>query len=468
MIVFFMALFLLLNSYPLFLFYNHQKTVDQYDEIINRLLIFNDTSQATNELYSHLGFYLNKKEMESYTDYSKVKEELIQLIEKIDQQIKNTTNEMSIINYQNMIRSYIDESDNSLETFIKNDVETFPEKQRESLKLLEFIQQETLELLKNDVTEFKTFYTKMTERNRYMDFSGISLFIATFMSGLLAAYLFSRYITNPIHSLTKVAGEIAKGNLHVKPIDSQRKDELGFLTKTVNQMRLDLSYYVKQIREKSEQEKLLKEMELKSLQSQINPHFLFNALNTIARTAYLEESKHIANLITSLSKMLRYNLGKLEKPVTLKDEISNVHEYFYIQKTRFGDRVHFKIHVDKQCETFRLPILTIQPLVENAFVHGIESLESGGVISVDVWREQNFTIVEIADNGMGMEQETIEQILNHQDVTHLKKGRESTGLGLANVIRRLELFYHREDVVQIDSEINGGTKITLKLGGEIS
>src|SRR5699024_10455273 len=110
-----------------------------------------------------------------------------------------------------------------------------------------------------------------------------------------------------------------------------------------------------------------------------------------------------------------YNLGKLEKPVTLKDEISNVHEYFYIQKTRFGDRVHFKIHVDKQCETFRLPILTIQPLVENAFVHGIESLESGGVISVDVWREQNFTIVEIADNGMGMEQETIEQILNHQD-----------------------------------------------------
>ena len=166
MIVFFMALFLLLNSYPLFLFYNHQKTVDQYDGIINRLLIFNDTSQATNELYSHLGFYLNKKEMESYTDYSKVKEELIQLIEKIDQQIKNTTNEMSIINYQNMIRSYIDESDNSLETFIKNDVETFPEKQRESLKLLEFIQQETLELLKNDVTEFKTFYTKMTERNR--------------------------------------------------------------------------------------------------------------------------------------------------------------------------------------------------------------------------------------------------------------------------------------------------------------
>src|SRR5699024_300673 len=168
--------------------------------------------------------------------------------------------------------------------------------------------------------------------------------------------------TNPIHSLTKVAGEIAKGNLHVKPIDSQRKDELGFLTKTVNQMRLDLSYYVKQIREKSEQEKLLKEMELKSLQSQINPHFLFNALNTIARTAYLEESKHIANLITSLSKMLRYNLGKLEKPVTLKDHISNVHEYLYIQTTRTGARVQVKVHVDKQCETSSLPILTMHPL----------------------------------------------------------------------------------------------------------
>ena len=243
MLIFFMALFLLLNSYPLFLFYNHKETINQYDDIINRFLIFNDASQATNELYSHMVFYLNKKETKSYNDYLTAKNDLVEVMRKMDVQVKNSTNATDITNYQNMIRSYIDESDYSLATFIKNDVESYPEKQRETLKLLEFIQEETLELLKNDVTEFQVFYTQMTERNRYMDFTGISLFIAIFLSGLLAAYLFSRNITDPIHSLTIVAGEIAKGNLNVKPIHSQRKDELGFLTKTMNKMRYDLSCF---------------------------------------------------------------------------------------------------------------------------------------------------------------------------------------------------------------------------------
>ncbi|MBW8349798.1 sensor histidine kinase [Bacillus sp. IITD106] len=464
MILFFIILFLILNSYPLFLFYNHTQTIDQYDKMLNRFFIFNDASKATNELYANMGLYLNKKQPESYDNFINVRENLLSLTTEMDKRIKNSHNKMVITNYQNMIHSFIDESDQSLSSFLMNDVESYPVKQREALKLLGFIQEETLDLLNYDLTEFHSFYKKMTIRNQYMDFMGISLFIGTFLTGLLIAYIFSRDITNPINRLTNFAREIAKGNLDGEEIQLNRKDELGFLTKTINQMRRDLSYYVKQIKEKSEQEKLLKEMELKSLQSQINPHFLFNALNTIARTAYLEGSQHISNLITALSKMLRYNLGKIEKPVTLKDEINNVREYFYIQKTRFGERINFKLDLPDDYASVRLPILTVQPLVENAFIHGIESMESKGEIKVNVEGQGPYTIVSIIDNGTGMDPKIVQQLKDRKEVTNISKKKDSTGLGLANVIRRLELFYQRTDVVQIESELGKGTTIMLKLG----
>lgn len=463
MILFFMVLFLLLNSYPLFLFYNHTQTIEQYDHMLDRFFIFNDASKATNELYANMGLYLNKKQLESYDDYIEVREDLLSLTADMDTRLKNSHNKMAITNYQNMIHSFIDESDHSLSTFLVNDVDSYPMKQREALKLLEFIQEETLDLLNNDLTEFHSFYEKMTVRNHYMNFMGISLFVGTFLTGLLVAYFYSRDITNPINRLTSVAREIAKGNLDGEELHLNRRDELGFLTETINQMRRDLSYYVKQIREKSEQEKLLKEMELKSLQSQINPHFLFNALNTIARTAYLDGSQHISNLITALSKMLRYNLRKIEKPVTLKDEFNNVKEYFYIQKTRFGERVHFDIELPDHCESVNLPILTVQPLVENAFIHGIESMESDGQIFVHAKKQGPYTIVSITDNGMGMDPHIIQQIKDRKEVRSISKKRDSTGLGLSNVIRRLELFYQRSDVIQMESKAGKGTTIMLKL-----
>ncbi|MCJ7840485.1 sensor histidine kinase [Lederbergia sp. NSJ-179] len=465
-ILFFILLFLILNSYPFFLIYTHTQTIEEYDQMLNRFFIFNDASKATNELYANMGLYLNKKQSESYDDYMDVREELLSLTSEMDKRIKNSHNKITITNYQNMIHSFIDESDDSLSTFLINDVESYSMKQREALKLLEFIQEETLDLLNNDLTEFHSFYENMKIRNQYMNYMGISLFIGTFLTGLFIAYVFSRDITNPINRLTGIAKDIAKGNLDGEELHLNRKDELGFLTETMTQMRRDLSYYVKQIKEKSEQEKLLKEMELKSLQNQINPHFLFNALNTIARTAYLDGSQHISNLITALSKMLRYNLGKLEKPVTLRDEMNNVKEYFYIQKTRFGERVHFELDLPDDCASVRLPILTVQPLVENAFIHGIESMESDGEIHVNAQRQGPYTIVQITDNGMGMDPKIVQQLKDRKEVTSISKKRDSTGLGLGNVIRRLELFYQRSDVVQIESEVGKGTTIMLKLGDE--
>ena len=215
-----------------------------------------------------------------------------------------------------------------------------------------------------------------------MEYMGFALFSASFFIVLLFSLLFSQNITKPIYQLTKAAHEIALGKLDGEEIDYYKKDELGFLTATFNKMRKDLIELFTQIQEKSEQEQLIKEMELKSLQSQINPHFLFNTLNTIGKLAYIEGSERVQHLIMSLSKLLRYNLSKLEKPVKLKDELHVVQDYFFIQKTRFGPRINFVVSVDDECLSLDIPILTLQPIVENAFIHGVESLESEGLIEI--------------------------------------------------------------------------------------
>jgi sensor histidine kinase YesM len=219
------------------------------------------------------------------------------------------------------------------------------------------------------------------------------------------------------------------------------------------------------MKQKAELDRLLKEMELKNLQSQINPHFLFNVLNTISKKAYLENAEETSDLINSVAALLRYNLGKLNQPVTLEQEIKVIQDYFYIQATRFQDRVAFDLQLDKEALNLLMPNLTLQPLVENAFIHGIEPYEECGKISVTVKDFMDYVQIDVEDTGKGMDQTTINAILSDEAPLEntVKKGGHSTGLGLRNVIRRLQLFYQRKDVVEIEAIPGKGTKIRLLL-----
>ncbi|WP_100407302.1 sensor histidine kinase [Bacillus solitudinis] len=463
LMLFFIALFVILNSLSIFLFYNHKQTVEQYDHILNRFFLLNDVSQKTNESYEAMNVYLNKKAIEDLKEYNVRRDQLLSLQKNLETELLNQSNSVSVNNYQNMLESLIEESDLAISTFLNDDIETYSVKQREALKLHGFIQEETLMLLNNELTEFQSFYDAMNKRNAYMESMGIAMFSGTFLMGLLFAFIFSNDITKPIHRLTGAAREIASGNLEGLDIHSGRKDELGFLTKTFNQMRKDLHYLVRQIKDKSEQEKLIKEMELKSLQSQINPHFLFNTLNTIAKTAYIEGSERIYMLITSIAKLLRYNLSQIDKPVTLADEINIVKEYFFIQKARFDNRVDFTIQVDENCLLQKIPILTLQPLVENAFIHGIEPYEQEGKIEIEGFMKDNTFYLRIKDNGIGMD-EAVSRILMANPTERLvKSSGHSTGIGLNNVIRRLQMFYQHDDILRIHSIKGEGTMIELKL-----
>ncbi|MEH7010861.1 histidine kinase [Neobacillus niacini] len=468
LLLYFIILVVLLTSVGFFFYKSSENLVNEYDDSFERFLLLNDISQRTNLITEKLQGYLVDKEISYLKDFNREKAKLLN-----DQRLilkKMNSNDITVINYKNMIDSYLEECDATVAAFHKDDINDYSTHFNEVLKIAGFLQESTLELLNNKLTDYQNFYDQMDRQIHYYKLLSLSLFFAAFFLSTLIALWISGGITKPITLLSHAAKQISKGNLSGDDIQITTKDELKLLTETFNQMRSNLRQLVKEIKQKSELDKLLKELELRSLQNQINPHFLFNTLNTVSKMAYLEEAEDTSRLIESVAALLRYNLGDLNKAVTLRDEVSIVKEYFFIQQTRFGDRIEFFTEINEDCLDIEIPSLTMQPIIENAFIHGVESYEENAEIRLHIYKNNDRINVEIADNGEGMDEITQNRLLNYMKGTEMeesfqpdKSNGHSTGIGVKNVIRRLQLFYNRMDIIEIESELGKGTKFRLTI-----
>jgi sensor histidine kinase YesM len=471
LLLYFIVLVVLLTSVGFFFYNSSEKLVIEYDDSFEGFLLLNDISQSANKITEKLHGYINDKESVHLKEYHQEKTKLMNDKKLLDEEMK--ANDVTLINYKNMIDSFLQESEATIEAFEKDNINQYSSHSNEVLKINSFLQESTLAILNNRLTDYQNFYAEMKSQNHYYKLMSISLFTASFFLSTLLALWISGGITKPISLLSEAARKISKGDLSGEDIRITTKDELKPLTETFNQMRMNLRQQVLEMKQKSELDKLLKELELKSLQNQINPHFLFNTLNTVSKMAYLEDAEHTSQLIESVAALLRYNLGDLNKASTLRDEVTIVKEYFFIQQTRFGDRIQFVTDIDEYCLDIEIPSLILQPLIENAFIHGVESYEENAVISLRIYRvEDDLIHVEIIDNGAGMKDQTIKKLSDYvnrkePEVEELfepeKSNGHSTGIGVKNVIRRLQLFYKRNEMVEIESEIGIGTTFRLMI-----
>jgi sensor histidine kinase YesM len=466
LLVYFIVLVGLLTSIGLFFYNSSEKLVVEYDNSFERFLLLNDISQRTNVITEKMHAYILDKDEKYLEDYDSEKQRLIRDQQNLTRE--PDTKDITLVNYKNMIDSFLEECDASIHSFQKDDINQYSSHYNEALNIAGFLQEDTLTLLNNKLTNYQKFYNQIALENHYYKLMSISLFAATFFLSTLLALWISGGITKPISLLSKAAKEISKGNFSGEDIKITTNDELKPLTETFNQMRTNIRQLVMEIKQKSELDKLLKEMELRSLQNQINPHFLFNTLNTVAKMAYLEEAEETSRLIVSVAALLRYNLGDLNKASTLRDEVRIVKEYFFIQQTRFGERIQFVTDIQDDCLDIDIPSLTLQPLVENAFIHGVESLEEDAIISLNIYRQMHWIYVEVKDNGVGMEEATKIKLRDYargieteETFDPEKSNGHSTGIGVKNVLKRLQLFYHRNDIVEIDSKLNKGTTFRL-------
>ncbi|WP_078544651.1 sensor histidine kinase [Litchfieldia alkalitelluris] len=447
------------------LIYYNQKMLDQYNDILERYLIMNEISRKSQQTVTALNNYLLIPSIENFEVIDENKKQ----IQKMKQEVtsfKNVENELALTNYVNLMDSLVDTVERSMFFQTEEETEYSRTAFKEATHISNFISERTLTLIDLELRTYDVFYRGIMNQSEDLKQLGFWLLLLITFLLLLFTYWFSLRITKPVEKLTRAANELSKGRFDLK-IEVDSHDEIAFLAKMFDRMRVNINNLISEIQHKAQLEKelqqnklLLKESQLRNLQSQINPHFLFNTLNTLSKKAYMEGSEETSDLLVSVAGLLRYNLKHLDKPMTLSDEVNVLKQYIDIQKSRYTDRLHFVTEIDESCLTIDIPGLTLQPLVENAVIYAVEPQEEGGTIWFRIKDNGSRVTIEVEDNGPGMREEKIQEILEGQEDT---ASGHATGIGLSNVVKRLRLFYGSEDVMNIESTKGSGTKVMIHL-----
>ncbi len=287
------------------------------------------------------------------------------------------------------------------------------------------------------------------------------VFVSSIVIGLSLSLLFIRYLTRPIMRLIAHMDSISSGNFARNP-DIESNDELGIIGRQINEMSSHVSDLMEN-RIRDEQEKM--NLEIKMLQAQINPHFLYNTLDSIKWIATMQHNAGIVKVVSALSSLLKNMAKGFNEKVTVRQELDFLDNYITIEKIRYIELFDVEISVDEpSLYDARIIKLTLQPLVENSIFSGIEPSGKPGLIQIHIFSKEQVLYISIRDNGVGISEENIARMLT--DTSRVAKNYMS-GIGLPNVDRRIKLVYGPEYGLEIDSKVGLYTCVTVSIPLEI-
>lgn len=328
-------------------------------------------------------------------------------------------------------------------------------------------------------TELSSFESTIAT-SRTLLFWNLTMIILTFLGSSLWISISIRRIVEPMNQLSTMAGEISSGNFDIDDIQLDTVREVGTVIAAFNTMKHDIRQYISELsrRQQMEQEymeerlrnlkmgHILKRMELYTMQAQMNPHFLFNTLNTGVQIAITEDADRTADYMEHLAAFFRYNLRERNLIVPLRREIEGLEEYLYILRIRFPRSIGFTLDVPEDLlDACEVPSLILQPLVENSVIHAFKGVERTGHILISARQEGTVLTLSVRDNGIGIDPETADRLLQRHE-RDIDQG--SKVMGLENVIHRLYFFFPDEnDVVSIDHPDGGGTEISIRIDTEV-
>jgi two-component system sensor histidine kinase YesM len=281
----------------------------------------------------------------------------------------------------------------------------------------------------------------------------LSIVAAVIALAFIALSFLTMKITKPIKKMTVLMKKVEQGNLDVL-INTDRKDEIGTLGRSFNSMTRKLKILIEEV---YKIQLSRKEAELKTLQAQINPHFLYNTLDVIYWTSRLENAPRTGEIVSALAKLFKLGLNKGSEITTIKKEVEHVQSYLTIQKYRYDEIPEFRIDVDESILEHSTIKLILQPFVENALVHGIAEMGGRGRVEI-LGRDQGKNICfEVIDNGKGMEEDRIREIFEENFESDQK------GYGVRNVHKRIKLYFGQDYGVEIFSKTASGTKVVITI-----
>lgn len=284
----------------------------------------------------------------------------------------------------------------------------------------------------------------------YLFMAIILVVIALAISSLIA-----RNITLPIQRLRDSMSKVQEGDFETADVEVTTENEIGSLTKSFNVM----THRIQELMEENvhEQEEKRKS-ELKALQSQINPHFLYNTLDSIIWMAEGKKNEEVVLMTASLARLLRQSISNEEEIVSIGQEIEYARSYLTIQKMRYKDKLEFQIEVSPSIRNTPIIKLVLQPIIENAIYHGIKYKETKGFLIINGFEEGGNVIIQVTDNGVGMDKEKLRHIFERHKVDY-----HSNGVGVYNVQRRLQLYYGTDYGISYESALGFGTTATITI-----
>ena len=297
--------------------------------------------------------------------------------------------------------------------------------------------------------EYQEFYITM------LRFSVVAFVVILGLIVFLSYYI-PQSITKPIRKLSEVTDQVAKGNLSVRS-DVRSGAEVTMLNDSLNTMIDKIEALLEQV---TKEQVSLRKAEFELLQSQINPHFLYNTLDTIVWLAESGEQKRVVSMVGSLSDFFRASLNQGKDIVSIKEELQHVRSYLEIQQIRYQDILQYEINVPEELNSFMIPKITIQPLVENALYHGIKNKRGLGKIMITGVKEKEYFRLIIEDNGIGINKERLMQV--RKEISNSRtEGKDI--YGLYNVNERIRLNFGEEYGITIESNYGEGTTVSVKL-----
>ncbi len=438
------------------------KSLRKVDSVYSSNIVSNKLSEKLKEVQSYVYEYLNTKSSQALVNYYRSEQEYRYLMENLNDKIVDDEILMLEKNIRNMSDTYLIITDETVKEKRGRNIlkykTTFEETKRLSQYINSFIGNLNTEQLRQNSKNYQLLMVSL----RYTEALSLVIMISIVLISLFLLLMILRNMIGPLVQLAHSANEVAIGNFNIEFIKPKSNDEIGILAGTFHTMLQSIRDYIEQIREDMDNEQrlkerqlmmetLLKDAQLKYLQAQINPHFLFNSLNAAAQLAILEEAEQTCLFVEKMADFFRYNVKKMEQDATLGEEIAAVDNYIYILNVRLTGDILFRKEVLCDTTKVRVPSMILQPIVENAVKHGISGIDRAGEILLKVVKEGEYLTIIIRDNGVGIPEDKIANILSG-DIKSTEKKVNSTGVGLNNVISRLQLYYGQDKLLTINSK----------------
>ena len=465
------AVVLFSNIYILFISEQIQKITNKRFSKERELHLF---QQELHELHDTTLTYLSSRSSTALSSLL-VKQQSIKLkIQELPpKQFKQT--DLKEREIYSLILHYSEVADEAIEAKRGRNIALYTAKYAEMNKLLSCIDSEinsvSLERFREQLASYDTFI----DESKKMNLWGLLFVLVITILALFCIWIATGKILKPLNVLVKSSVEIANGNFNSPDIPAGVWYEIDELISGFNRMKTDLSTYIQEIEWKRGVEKeflkeklnnmkmqqLMKRMELYTMQAQMNPHFLFNTLNTGVQLAILEGADNTAEYMTLLAKLFRHDVSQKNVIVPLRHEADGIDVYCEILRIRFPKTLTLNINIPENLkDECHVPVSILQPLVENSIVHGFNESKGYGTVTVTAEKEGDLLRLCVEDDGCGMEEETRKKLLE-------KASLDSTSskiMGLENVIQRLYFFYpNNKEIITIDTELHKGTKFTISL-----